>query len=202
MLASAGVLTLALFTKSLCIISAAVVCQIFAVVCSNRAKQLRCKAICNSDRKLVPRNQKRHNGTHHDDDGCMFFTMCFPRCPPVNLNMNLLTVYNHMDAVTKCCDWDPDPPNILKSDKVKFFTLNYIITWSPSVNRTLSNSYSQGGRLFSDRVITTKHFFLPETDVFFWPEICGRLGRPDKMTDRRTDRMTDTSITSVFFFFI
>ena len=40
------------------------------------------------------------------------FLRCFPRCPPVNLNMNLLTVYNHMDAVIICWDWDPVPSNI------------------------------------------------------------------------------------------
>ena len=38
--------------------------------------------------------------------------------PSVNLNMYLLTVCNHMDAV-KCCDWHLDLPNILKSNKVK-----------------------------------------------------------------------------------
>ena len=31
---------------------------------------------------------------------CVF--KVFPRCPPVNLNMNLLTVYCHMDAVIMC----------------------------------------------------------------------------------------------------
>ena len=42
-------------------------------------------------------------------------------------------VYNHMDAVIMCCDWRPDPQNILESDKNNFFctTLhNYIITIS------------------------------------------------------------------------
>ena len=49
----------------------------------------------------------------------------------VSLNekyLNPLTIYNNMDAVLMCCDWDPGPPNILESDKVMFFALNYIIT--------------------------------------------------------------------------
>ena len=45
---------------------------------------------------------------------CVF--KVFFRCPPVNLN--LLTVYNHMDAVIRCSDCDHDPPNILKSVKI------------------------------------------------------------------------------------
>ena len=40
-----------------------------------------------------------------------------------------------------CWDWDPDPPNILESDKVMFYALNYIITLSASVKRTLSESH-------------------------------------------------------------
>ena len=32
------------------------------------------------------------------------FSRRFPRCPPVNLNMYLLTIYNHSDAVIMC--WD------------------------------------------------------------------------------------------------
>lgn len=47
-----------------------------------------------------------------------FCMMRFPRCPPVNLNMHPLTVYNQMDAVVIC---------IMESDEVKFFTLNYMI---------------------------------------------------------------------------
>ena len=56
---------------------------------------------------------------------CVF--KLFPRCRPVNLN--LLTVHNHMDAVILCCDWDSDPPNILESDKVTlfFFFLSYAL---------------------------------------------------------------------------
>ena len=38
---------------------------------------------------------------------------------PVNLNPQIS--YNNMDAVLVCCDWDPDPPNILESNKVTFF---------------------------------------------------------------------------------
>ena len=62
-----------------------------------------------------------------------------PRCPPFNLNPR--TVYKHMDAVTMWCVCDRDPANILESDKVTFFTLNYIITQSSSVNWTLSDSF-------------------------------------------------------------
>ena len=55
-----------------------------------------------------------------------WWRQCFPGVPPVNLNP--WTVYNHMDAVIICSDWDPDPPNILESDKVTLFALNCIIT--------------------------------------------------------------------------
>ena len=49
------------------------------------------------------------------------------RCPPVNLNMYLLTVYNHLDDVVMCSDWDPDPPNILEG----YFQVNFhlFFTW-------------------------------------------------------------------------
>ena len=58
----------------------------------------------------------------------------FPWCPPININPQ--TVYNHMDAVIMCWDWDPDPPNILESDKVTFFKLEAV-------------AHSLGRRLFS-----------------------------------------------------
>ena len=48
-----------------------------------------------------------------------------PGVPLVYLNPQ--TVYNYMDAVIMCRDYDLDPPNILESDGVKFFSLNYII---------------------------------------------------------------------------
>lgn len=48
-----------------------------------------------------------------------FFMMHFPWCPPVDLNMHPLTVYNQMGVVIIC---------IMESDEVKFFSLNYIIT--------------------------------------------------------------------------
>ena len=60
--------------------------------------------------------------------------MVFHRFPPINLN--LWEVYNHMDAVIKCSDWDPDPPNTVESDKVMFFCSkehNYIIAISEQV---------------------------------------------------------------------
>ena len=34
-----------------------------------------------------------------------------------------------MDAVIMCCDWDPDPPNMLESHKVTFYALNYIYVY-------------------------------------------------------------------------
>ena len=34
---------------------------------------------------------------------CLCVFKVFPRCPPVNLNLR--TVYNHMEAVITCCDW-------------------------------------------------------------------------------------------------
>ena len=46
---------------------------------------------------------------------------------PVSLNMYLLTVSNHMDAVIVGCNLNPASPNILQSYEVTFFTLNYII---------------------------------------------------------------------------
>ena len=58
----------------------------------------------------------------------VFFSRCFPGCPRVNLN--LPTVYSHIDAVIMCSDWDPDPPNILESDIVFFssYMLPKIVT--------------------------------------------------------------------------
>ena len=66
----------------------------------------------------------------HDGDVCV--SNMFPGCPPVNLNMNLLTVYNQWDAVIMCSDGDPDPPNNLKSGSYVFHSKlhNYINTIS------------------------------------------------------------------------
>ena len=63
---------------------------------SHRVKQLHLKdeLLCNSHTKPALRLLKRHDGTRHDDDACVF-SKCFPGV--------LLT------------------PNILESDKVKFF---------------------------------------------------------------------------------
>ena len=69
----------------------------------------------------------------------MMTSVCFQGVSPVILNPR--TVYNHMAAVIMCCDWDPDPPNILERDKVKFFTLNYTVAI-----RTLSDSVTRGER--------------------------------------------------------
>ena len=58
----------------------------------------------------------------------LFFpSVCLLRYPHVNLNMYWPTVYNHMDLFLKCCDWRPEPPHILESDKDTFSALNYII---------------------------------------------------------------------------
>ena len=62
---------------------------------------------------------KRCDGTSHDDDVCAF--KAFLWCPPVSLHPP--SDYNLMDADIMCSDWDPDPPNILASDKVTFSTL-------------------------------------------------------------------------------
>ena len=101
-------------------------CQFSTVVCSHRTEHLWCK-LCKSHSKLALLIQK-----------------LFPCCLPVNLNMSLVTVHSHMDVVIMCCDWDPDPPNILESDKGKFFFLNDIITSSPSVKWMLSDSHLRG----------------------------------------------------------
>ena len=69
----------------------------------------------------------------------------FPRCPPVNLNPR--TVSNHIDAVIMCSDWDPDPLNILESERFTFFALNYIIAISKLDAVWLPHSW--GRRLFS-----------------------------------------------------
>ena len=52
-----------------------------------------------------------------------FFSTFFPQCSPVNLNKDSLIVYNHIDAVIMCCEWDPHPPCILEGDKVTFFII-------------------------------------------------------------------------------
>lgn len=51
---------------------------------------------------------------------CVFCQHVSPRSTPVHLNMYQPTVYNHIDAVVMCCDWAPDPPCIVGSDKVLF----------------------------------------------------------------------------------
>ena len=71
------------------------------------------------------------DGPHLDDDVCVFFSMCFPKCLTVNLNMYPLTVCNHMDAVIMFCDWAPDPhtkvTKLCFSVKLCFGLHNYII---------------------------------------------------------------------------
>ena len=80
---------------------------------------VRDKPLCNSHRKPVLRLLRRRDSLRHDDDVCVF--KVFPRCPPVNLNVS--TVYNHMDAVIMYSDRDPDPVNIL--EKTKLCLLNW-----------------------------------------------------------------------------
>ena len=75
------------------------------------------------------------------------FSRCFPGVSPVNLNPRI--VYNHMDAVLMCHDWDPDPPNILEGDKVMFFALNYSYINAISEQDTVWLCHSWGHRLFT-----------------------------------------------------
>ena len=118
--------TLVLFTQRRRIISGVVVSQFSTNGDSHRSKHLRLKdkLLCNSHRMQVLWPLKRRDGTHNDDDIGVFLR-CFLGVPPVNLNPQI--VYNDMDAVIMCSDWNPDPLNIVESDKVMFFALNYII---------------------------------------------------------------------------
>ena len=102
-------------------ITVAAVCQFSALGCSHKAEQRWRKEepLCNSHIKPALWLLKQRDGTHHDDDVYVFIKG-FPRCPPVNLNMYMLNVYNHMDDVIMCSDWDPDPANILESEEVTF----------------------------------------------------------------------------------
>ena len=105
---------LALFTQRRRIISGAVVHQFSAYDNSHRAKHLCLKdeLLCNSHREPALWLLQRDDGTSHDDDAGVF-SRCFPGVLPLNLNPR--TIYNHMDAVIMCCDWDPDSLNILES---------------------------------------------------------------------------------------
>ena len=105
------IVTQALFTQRLRIISAAEVHNLSAFVCSHRTKQLQHKAapMCQFIQQNGLQIQKRCDSTHHDVDASFFFNIF-----PVYLNMYLLTVYNQIDANQPC---------ILESDKVMVFTL-------------------------------------------------------------------------------
>ena len=72
--------SLALFTQGSRIIAVAADRQFSAPHCSHRAKYLRLKddPLCNSHSKLALRLLKWRDGTHHDDDICVFF-MVFPQ---------------------------------------------------------------------------------------------------------------------------
>ena len=108
------ILTIALYTQRLCIIGKG---SSFFHLCSHCTKQLR--------REAAPVCQFiQHSGT-------TLHIIAFRQCPPVHL-MYSLAVYNHIDAVIMCCEWGPDPPCIVESDKVTLFALNDVITtWSP-----------------------------------------------------------------------
>ena len=132
---------------------------------------------------------KRLESIPHDDDICgvFCFSRHFPDVPPVILNMYPLNIYTHMNAVRMCCERDLDPPNILQSFKATFFTLNDISTYSPSVNRMLSDSVTRrdGGCFLRESSLSLgqegwpswwfqhKHFlhFLLGTDAVFWAEV-------------------------------
>ena len=130
-------------------------------------------------------------------------------CPSVNLNPQI--VYNHMDAVIMCSDWDPDPPNILESDKVMFLTLNYIIQWLQRTRHCLTQSLAgteavfwrksppkcQSGQLTVTEIYISTHS-LPVTDVVYQAEMWFRVGRTDRGTDRRTDASPRTAVVFVF----
>ena len=46
------------------------------------------------------------------------FSRWFP-----GFNLNPWIIYNHMNAVLTCRDWDPDQPNFLENDQVMIFPL-------------------------------------------------------------------------------
>ena len=93
-------------TETHSIMSAVEVRQFSTIVCSLRTQQLQHEAtlVCNLHSKPVLRIQMRRDGSHHD----VPVSSC-------SSNMYPLTVYNHMDAVIWCCDWNPDPPCTLES---------------------------------------------------------------------------------------
>ena len=84
-------MSVAVFKQPLCIISGAVVRQFSADSDSHRAKHLRLH-VCNSHRKPALRLIKRRDGARHVDDVVV--------SPAVNLNLR--TVYNHIDALIMC----------------------------------------------------------------------------------------------------
>ena len=106
----------------------------------------------------------------------------FPRSPPVNLNLR--TVYNHMDIVIMCSDWDPDPPNILKSVKVMFYTVSYMIAISKLGAVRLC--HLQGRRLFSGGKFTEvchSDFFFSSQALVFQSAMWRRVDRTDGRAD-------------------
>ena len=68
------------------------------------------------------------------------------------------------------CDGDPDPPNILESDKVKFFSLNDRITLWPSVNRMLSDSFTrrEGGCFPGECSLNSRSGGLTVAVIYFY----------------------------------
>ena len=118
---------------------------------------------------------------------------CFPGVPPVNPKPR--TVYNHIDAVIMCSDWDPDPPNILESDKVKFFALNYIII---SKQDALWLTHWRGWRLFSGGKFTEvsvgRAYF--QWQILFFEQKC------EEESGRTGGRMDASPRTAVVFVFL
>ena len=100
--------TPALFTQRLCIISAAKARHFSAFVCSRWTKQhwRTATPVCHFTQltsTVDPKGVKVH---------ILKLICVFP--PGVHLLISPSTVYNHMDAVNICCDWDPDTPCILE----------------------------------------------------------------------------------------
>ena len=98
---------LALFTQRLCIISAVKARHFSAFVfdhsepSSSGIKQLQCVILYSNQ---AQQNRKRRTVHIMIPRSEWLFSACFHWCPPVNLNMYLLTDYNHMDAAIMYCD--------------------------------------------------------------------------------------------------
>ena len=141
---------------------------------------------------------------------CVFFKVFSP-CPPLNLDLYPLTVYNHMGAVIRCCA--VKHPGGWQSYVFGSKLLDCIITTSKQEAVWLC--HSQGGILFSggkfndvsvrradrhsdffqDNTVAVLNF-LPKTDAVLWTEMWQRVGRTDRLTD------TPPCITAFCFFLL